>query len=241
MRYSMSRRSFFIKTLFLYLFLFFLLAVFFLYRKSEESILAEAAESEIPTAEAEVIAEPEKGPDLIIDSSFTFEEAMAGIDIPQEILDDLVLIEVRYLGFDSLLHQGQLLIASSLAREAAEIFEELLAIGFPIERVIPISAYGWCDSLSMAHNNSSCFNYRNILGTGLLSDHAQGRAIDINPMQNPHFTKRYGIVPPGATYDVNAKGTLTHDSEAVRIFRQHGWRWGGRWREYKDYQHFYKG
>ena len=236
----MSRKSFYIKTLFLYLFLFLLFAVFFLYRKSKESILVEAAESEIPTAEAEVITEPEKGPDLIIDASFSFEEAVAGIDIPQEILEDLVLIEVRYLGFDSLLHQGQLIIASSLAREAEEIFKELLAIGFPIERVVPISAYGWCDSLSMAHNNSSCFNYRNIRGTGLLSDHALGRAIDINPMQNPHFTKRFGVLPPGATYDVNAKGTFSHNSEAVKIFRNSGWRWGGRWWEYKDYQHFYK-
>lgn len=236
----MSRKSFYIKTLLLYFFLFLLLAVFFLYRKSKESTLAEAAESEILTAEAEVTAEPEKAPDLIIDEGFTFEESVSGLEIPEEILQDLVLINVHYLGFDSLIHQGQLLIASSLAREAAEIFEELLAIRFPIERVIPISAYGWCDSLSMAHNNTSCFNYRNIQGTGLLSYHALGRAIDINPMQNPHFTRRFGILPPGATYDVNAKGTFAPDSEAVKIFRNYGWRWGGRWREFKDYQHFYK-
>ena len=236
----MSRKPFYIKTLFLYLFLFLLLAVFFLYRKSKESTLVEAAESEILTAEAEVTAEPEKVPDLIIDAGFTFEEAVSVLEIPEEILEDLVLINVLYLGFDSLIHQGQLLIASGLASEAAEIFEELLAIRFPIERVIPISAYGWCDSLSMAHNNTSCFNYRNIRGSGLISYHSLGRAIDINPMQNPHFTKRYGILPPSATYHVNAKGTFMQGSEAVRIFRQHGWRWGGRWREYKDYQHFYK-
>ena len=237
----MSRKSFYIKTLLLYLFLFLLIAAFYFFRNRLENQLLPEATVETPiVAVEEKTAESEIVPDLIIDASFTFEEAVSGLEIPQEILEDLVLIDVLYLGFDSLLHQGQLLISSSLAKEVSQIFEELLAIRFPIERVIPISAYDWCDSLSMAHNNTSGFNYRYIRGTNLLSDHALGRAIDINPMQNPHFTRRFGVQPHGATYDVNAPGTLTHDSEAVKIFRNYGWRWGGRWWEYKDYQHFYK-
>lgn len=237
----MSRKSFYIKTVLLYLFLFLLIAAFFLYRNRMENEPPASEKTENPVlAIEEEILEFEKISDLIIDASFTFEEAVSGLEIPQDILEELVLVNVYYLGFDSLLHQGQLVVASGLAPEVSLIFEELLAIRFPIERVIPISAYNWCDSLSMAQNNSSGFNYRYIRGTNLLSDHALGRAIDINPMQNPHFTRRFGTLPPDAVYNVNAKGTFTHDSEAVKIFRNYGWRWGGRWWNYKDYQHFYK-
>ena len=30
------------------------------------------------------------------------------------------------------------------------------------------------------------------------------------------------------------------DCSVVRVFKQHGWRWGGDWRSCKDYQHFDK-
>jgi peptidoglycan L-alanyl-D-glutamate endopeptidase CwlK len=177
---------------------------------------------------------------VIIDSQMTFEEAISGIEIPEDIQNNLTTINVRYFGFDSLLHEGQLVVAQQLAPEIQEIFNELLAIRFPIEKIIPVSVYHWSDSLSMAENNSSCFNYRTIAGRKKLSDHAFGRAIDINPMQNPYNQQNKAIHPRNAIYDPLAKGTLIKDSAAVTVFLKRGWNWGGNWKYYKDYQHFYK-
>ena len=46
----------------------------------------------------------------------------------------------------------------------------------------------------MEANNTSAFNYREITGGGRLSNHAYGRAIDINILLNPYI--RNGIVLP---------------------------------------------
>ena len=98
--------------------------------------------------------------EIIVDSALTFEEAVAGTDAPQEIIDALELVAVDYRSFDEKLHRGQLLVHRSVARETREIFAELLSLSFPILKVIPIVRYGWDDSLSMEDNNSSAFNSR---------------------------------------------------------------------------------
>lgn len=174
-----------------------------------------------------------------IDSNMSYEEAIAGADCPIEVLNRLVLISVQYTGFDGLDHQGQLLVHEELAVEVRAIFSELHRLQFPIEKVIPISAYQWSDAASMADNNSSCFNYRNAVNSDRLSKHAAGRAIDINPMLNP-YQKGNQVLPLGAEYHPDRPGTLVRGSAEVRAFTSRGWRWGGSWRTLKDYQHFDK-
>ena len=95
----------------------------------------------------------------------------------------------------------------------------------------------------------SAFNYRIVEGTSHLSKHAYGRAIDINPRVNP-FVKRNSITPENgkiyAQRDVKKckgkyKYNMIHRNDRVyRIFRKHGFQWGGDWITYKDYQHFEK-
>ncbi len=109
---------------------------------------------------------------------------------------------------------------------------------FPIAQMVHIVAYGWDDDVSMRANNSSAFNYRFIFGTDRLSNHSFGRAIDINPMQNPYKQRNGILVPPGAQYDLTQEGTITKD--IAGLFISHGWEWGGNWEEQKDWQHFQK-
>jgi hypothetical protein len=120
-----------------------------------------------------------------------------------------------------------------------EIFEELFLAGFPIEKVKPIIHYKWSDSASMADNNTSAFNYRKSTASNRLSLHAYGRAIDINPRQNPYIYREI-ILPEGGTFEPSAPGTITETSQIVRLFEEKGWRWGGRWKRPKDFQHFEK-
>jgi hypothetical protein len=100
----------------------------------------------------------------------------------------------------------------------------------------------------MRHNNSSCFNFRTIAGSKKLSLHAQGMAVDINTLYNPYYKKRANgtvfVQPANARpylrrsakfpYKI-VRGDLCH-----RLFLQHGFTWGGAWRDRKDYQHFEK-
>lgn len=169
------------------------------------------------------------------------EEALAGIEVPDSIRDRLCLVQVGYFGFDSQVHSGYLITDIELGEEVDSIFERLLRIKFPIEKLVPLTEYNWSDSLSMAANNTSCFNYRNVKGSSRLSDHALGRAIDINPGLNPYIIYRSDSpLPVGATYTPDLPGTISAHSDVVKIFAEFGWKWGGHWKYTKDYQHFYR-
>ena len=177
--------------------------------------------------------------ELIIDSEITLEEALYGQKIPASVKSNLTLINVFYYGFDQHLHHGQLVIHKAVADDVKEIFEIIRQIHFPIEKVVPICEYKWSDDESMKDNNTSSFNHRFISGSKILSKHASGLAIDINPKQNPYI--KNGITTPtGSIYEPEAKGTITADSPIVEEFKKRGWTWGGDWKSLKDYQHFQK-
>ncbi|WKZ69260.1 MAG: M15 family metallopeptidase [Melioribacteraceae bacterium] len=176
---------------------------------------------------------------IIVDSDMTFDEAVAGLEFPLEVRKNLTLINVMYISFDEKIHKGQIVIHKQLSAELKEIFDELLAKRFPIEKVIPIVKYGWDDEKSMADNNSSAFNYRFIAGTEKLSNHAYGFAVDLNPFQNPYIVGKK-VSPSGSKYNPKQTGTITAESVIVKIFKKRGWEWGGDWTTKKDYQHFEK-
>ena len=124
-------------------------------------------------AENNIVKEEKQETDtIIIDSRFTFTEAIEGANAPQNIIDELELIDVTYISTDSKLHKGQILTNKRLVADIKEIFELMLEQEFVIERAIPIVAYNWSDSLSMANNNTYSFCYRNTS----YSLHAKGMA-----------------------------------------------------------------
>jgi len=177
--------------------------------------------------------------DIIIDSDYSFTEAVSGKEIPKSILKQLSLLEVEYFSFDNKLHRGQILINKKVIKDIQEIFQFIKSSKFPIGKVIPIVKYAWSDETSMLDNNTSAFNYRLVDGNKVLSLHAYGLAIDINPMQNP-FIKNGKRTPATAKYDEKTASTITRNSDLVKEFKKRGWMWGGLWRSRRDYQHFEK-
>ena len=175
----------------------------------------------------------------VIDSDIDFDEAVAGQNIPQSVLENLRLVNVYYYGFDDKLHKGQLVVHKDIVLDMIEIFEIIRESRFPIGKVIPISKYGWSDEKSMQDNNTSAFNYRFISGSRVISNHAAGLAIDINPSLNPYI-KNGNSLPENCIYDTTKAGTILSDSELVKEFKLRGWQWGGDWKSLKDYQHFEK-
>ena len=116
--------------------------------------------------------------------------------------------------------------------------------GFLIERITPIEDFNGDDDASMAANNTSAFNCRDITGQpGRFSNHSWGRAIDINPLINPYVKGDKVYPPEGRKYlnrEVEAPGLINSGSYVVKRFLKAGWKWGGDWTNLKDYQHFEK-
>ena len=162
--------------------------------------------------------------------------------------DELRYIHVRHYGFEGEVCEGELIVNAAIAQDVLEIFEELYAIGYRIEKIRLIDVYGADDELSMEDNNSSCFNYRTIAESSTLSNHAYGRAIDINPFYNPYVYERADgsifLQPKGSDKyidrSVDASCVIKKGDACYNIFISHGFTWGGDWNTKKDYQHFEK-
>lgn len=196
-------------------------------------------EENLPTEENSTPNEVHQKTDtIIIDSRYTFTEAIEGANAPQAVIDELELIDVNYISTDNKLHQGQILTNKQLVADIKELFQLMLEQEFVIEKAIPIVAYNWSDSLSMAYNNTYSFCYRNVS----YSLHAKGRAIDINPRFNPlrWKTKNLPNQPPGAVLDTTVNGTLYPNHPIVKELKKRGFRWGHYFNKYWDDHHFDK-
>lgn len=164
----------------------------------------------------------------------------AGCPVP---IRRLRLITLRYWGFDREVHRGRLVVHRDVAVDVARAFGRLYAIPFPIRRMRLVDAYGADDRTSMSHDNTSAFNCRWRAGQpGVWSEHAYGRAIDVNPLENPYVWSG-GYSPPNAGAYVDRsdrrRGMIYHGDRVWRAFRAIGWEWGGDWGGgVSDYQHF---
>jgi poly-gamma-glutamate synthesis protein (capsule biosynthesis protein) len=96
-------------------------------------------------------------------------------------LADLRLVTVDHWGFDRRVHRGELVVHRRYAQAVVRVAGMLFAGRYPIARMRLADAYQGDDDRSMAANNTSAFNCRPVAGTRRWSEHAYGRAIDLNP------------------------------------------------------------
>ena len=107
--------------------------------------------------------------------------------------------------------------------------------------MVGVERYGGDDFRSIEAGNTSAFNCRAVTGGTRFSEHSYGRAIDLNPLENPY------VYPDGTTSHRRSRsyldrrdvrpGMLVASGIAVRAFAAIGWRWGGLWRGAVDLQH----
>ncbi len=164
-------------------------------------------------------------------------------------LDDLRLLTMTYVGFDREAHTGRMVVHRDVSRDVVELFGGLYDARFPIRRMQLVDAYDGDDDASMAANNTSAYNCRQVAGSSSLSDHAYGRAIDINPVQNPYVTSSGTVLPPAGRPFVLADrtagarvapGVIRNDDVVTGSFDRLGWAWGGLYSS-PDFQHFTAG
>ena len=164
--------------------------------------------------------------------------------------EELSYMNVLYYDFNGEVQTGELICNQKIAQDLIEIFYELYQNEYQIEKIRLIDEYGGDDTASMLDNNTSCFNYRAVDGTSSLSKHAIGCAIDINPFYNPYvvFNKNGSgetyISPEGseiyADRSQNFPYKIDENDLCYKLFKEHGFVWGGDWNSCKDYQHFQK-
>ena len=162
--------------------------------------------------------------------------------VPRE---DLRYVHVRHMGFDGEVKDGELVVNKAIADDVLAIFEELYKADYPIEKVRLVDEYDADDEASMSDNNSSAFNFRFISHTTRISRHGLGMAVDINTRYNPYVKTvdgKLSIEPAnGADYVDRSKDfshKIDHEDLCYKLFKEHGFTWGGDWTHSKDYQHF---
>lgn len=162
-------------------------------------------------------------------------------------LEELRYVRVLHYGFDGEIYIGELVVNRKIAQDITEIFKELFDAKYPIERMVLVDNYKADDLRSMAANNTSCFNFRQIEGSDKTSQHSYGLAIDINPLYNPQVKEKNGKIETlpeeGVEYaDREADNSyyIKKDDVCYQAFISRGFVWGGDWEKNKDYQHFQK-
>ena len=168
-----------------------------------------------------------------------------GCSVPRS---ELRYLRLSHVDAEGVTHIGEMVCNKAIAQDLLDIFRELYRQRYPIERIRLIDDYDADDERSMRDNNSSCFCYRVVSGSKKLSKHARGMAVDINTRYNPYVhSSKDGrrIVEPanGTPYIDRSKDfpyKISRNDLLCRLFRQHGFKWGGDWRTVKDWQHFEK-
>lgn len=153
-------------------------------------------------------------------------------------LRDLRYVTVSFVGFGGNSRRGELVVHRAHAASMVSVFERLYEARFPIRRMRLVDEYEGDDDASMAANNTSAFNCRYKSRTTTWSEHAYGKAIDLNPVQNPYVYRGVADPPAGQKYVDRSplrKGMVTRGVR--KHFAAVGWEWGGHW-VVKDYQHF---
>lgn len=158
-------------------------------------------------------------------------------DTPSSLRAKLRHLHLLYCDAEGRTQRGEMVVNKRIANDVLAIFDSLYRAQYRIASIRLVDAYGASDERSMEANNTSCFNYRRMTGskTGRISLHGLGLAIDINPLWNP-YVKGNVVLPRGA----KRTPRITHRDLAYRLFRAHGFTWGGDWPKVKDYQHFEK-
>jgi hypothetical protein len=157
-------------------------------------------------------------------------------------LGDLRRVRTPHWGFDGRVRRGVLVVHRDAVDDVVTVLRTLYRAKFPIRKMVPIQAYGGSDWRSIEDDNTSAFNCRVATGSSRWSQHAYGRAVDVNPIENP-YVDRGGQIYHTASRPYVARtpvrpGMAVPGGVLVSAFATVGWGWGGSWTSVKDYQHF---
>ncbi|MDP2013265.1 MAG: M15 family metallopeptidase [Actinomycetota bacterium] len=156
--------------------------------------------------------------------------------------DELRRLEIDHIDFDGAVRRGVLVAHRDSVDDLASILSELFVEKFPIEQMTPSERFGGDVDKALAANNTAAFNCRKVGQINApvkQSPHANGRAIDINPVQNPWRDPRCDCWNPVGDKSTRTKigdGVIRSGTLPVRLFEARGWIWQNI--DVADYMHF---
>lgn len=156
-------------------------------------------------------------------------------------LSSLRYLRVTFRGFDGRAHTGELVVHREEAAGVVSVFRELFRVGYPIEAMrLPRSADLTARPTGDG-NGTAGMVCRASRSSTEWSEHAYGRAIDVNPFMNP-YQRGDLVLPERASSYLDRSwvrpGMVTADGVVVRAFARIGWTWGGTFTSVRDYMHF---
>ena len=168
-------------------------------------------------------------------------------------LEDLRYVTIPYYNFDQQVMLGEMIVNVEIQNDVRSIFGELFNNKYEINSMRLIDDY-WeegtnayiANNNSIEANNTSCFCYRQVTGGESISNHGYGRAIDINPQQNPYVENGQNSHRNADEYVNNRYVGEPHvivasdEDICYSTFTKYGFTWGGNWTNPIDYQHFEK-
>ncbi|MDT0201831.1 M15 family metallopeptidase [Nocardioides sp. AE5] len=147
---------------------------------------------------------------------------------------DLRLVRMNYWAFDGYRRRGEIVVHKDIATKTGKAFTSLYKRRIPIRSMYRVDRFGYNASLrggddhkSMAADNTSAFNCRRVVGNpNAISPHAYGKAIDINPWENPYRSSQ-GYTPntwwPSRSHAEVAWRNSRHI--VVHMMKYYGFRW----------------
>jgi hypothetical protein len=157
-------------------------------------------------------------------------------------LEDLRYLEMTFWGFDDQSYMGEMIVHKDFASDMVVVFEKLYNAKFPIEEMAVLSQEEQDADPAGDENNTSSFECRRVVGTkNTWSQHAYGKAIDINPFHNPYLKGDWLQPELSNAYldrDNRRAGMIHSGDVVVEAFADIGWGWGGDWTKLYDWQHF---
>lgn len=126
----------------------------------------------------------------------------------------LVTITVPIQDENGLPDTLELRVHKNLTKEFTGAFVDMYAIGFPVRA-----------------EDTDTYNWRSMASSKNRSHHSYGCVVDINWNSNPMLGVTDGKYRPG-------KDPYSVTQEVVKIWKKHGFYWGGDWKSTKDYMHF---
>jgi hypothetical protein len=150
-------------------------------------------------------------------------------------------VEINYVNFEGQTRRGELIVNADVAESVVRIFSTLYEAEYPIRKMKPVETYGADSDKSLRADNTSALNCRRADQTNapfLKSPHANGRAIDINPRENPWKDPRCTCWSPSAEFGKNrhGPGVIVKGGVVWNAFDAEGWIWQDI--DVPDYMHF---
>lgn len=154
---------------------------------------------------------------------------------------ELRRVEVNHYTFAGKVRRGVLVVNRDVAESVSRVFTRLFEARFPIRRMRPVEAYGGDSNASLRADNTSAYNCRRpsqINAPPMKSPHANGRAVDINPRENPWKDLRCDCWFPNARNRERkpGPGVIVQGGVVWRAFVHEGWIWQNI--DVPDYMHF---